>query len=141
MTESESEHIIKEVKAIIDKLTDYSERAQLESFLGFYDESPAFLHIAGDGIMRNYSAFKQVCSEYYNSLKAQKIITIREEFHVVDSNLVISGWTGNIIAEFKNGDIMKMNNYSITNLFKKIDDRWKIIHSHESSLPPEIIKK
>jgi ketosteroid isomerase-like protein len=34
-----------------------------------------------------------------------------------------------------------MNNYGITNVFKKTDGQWKIIHSHESSLPPVIIKK
>jgi len=36
---------------------------------------------------------------------------------------------------------MNMYNYSATNVFKKIDGKWKIIHSHESALPPEIIKK
>ena len=66
---------------------------------------------------------------------------IQEKFHVINTNLVILAWTGIIIAQFKNGDTMKMNNYSITSVFKKIDNKWKIIHSHESALPPEIIKK
>ena len=66
---------------------------------------------------------------------------IQEKIHVIDTNLVIIGWTGNIIAQFKSGDIMKMNNYSITSVFKKIDNKWKVFHSHESALPPEIIKK
>jgi hypothetical protein len=51
------------------------------------------------------------------------------------------GWTGNIVAQFKNGDVMTMNNYAITGVYKKSDAKWKIIHTHESSLPPEIIKK
>jgi hypothetical protein len=63
-----------------------------------------------------------------------------EKFHVVDTNLVILGWTGDIIAQFKSGDTMKMSNYSVTSVFKKIDSKWKVIHSHESALPPEIIK-
>ena len=36
---------------------------------------------------------------------------------------------------------MKMSNYSITSVFIKIDSKWKVIHSHESALRPEIIKK
>jgi len=68
-------------------------------------------------------------------------MTIQEKIHVIDTNLVVLGWTGNIVAQFKSGDIMKMNNYSITSVFKKIDNKWKVIHSHESALPPEIIKK
>ena len=139
MAEAESDHPVKEVKNLFDKLTEYSEGAQLDSFISFYDNSQTFLHISSDGKMRNYEEFKIICGEYYNSLKEQKIMTIHEKIHVIDMNVVVLGWTGNIVAHFKNGDTMKMNNYSITSLFKKIDNRWKKIHSHESALPPEII--
>jgi hypothetical protein len=141
MTEAESAHIVKDVKDIFDKMTEYSERAQLDLFLSCYDNSPTFLHFSSDGEMRNYEELKKICSEYYNSLKEQKIITIQKKIHVIDTNLVVLGWTGNIVAQFKRGDVMKMNNYSITSVFKKIDNEWKVIHTHESSLPPEIIKK
>jgi hypothetical protein len=141
MTESEADHIAKDVKSIFDKMTEYSEGAQSDSFLSCYDNSPTFLHLSSDGKMRNYEAFKNICTEYYAALMEQKVMTIREKINVIDTNLVVLGWTGNIIAQFRNGDTMKMNNYSITNVFKKIDDNWKVIHSHESSLPPEIIKK
>ena len=141
MTEAENQDIAKKVKNIFDKLTGYSEKAQLDLFFSCYDNSPNFLHISSDGRMRNYDELKKICTEYYSSLKEQKIVTIQEKIHDIDTNLVILGWTGNIVAEFRSGDIMTMNNYSITNVFKKIDNKWKIIHSHESSLPPEIIKK
>lgn len=140
MTANESDNIIKEVRTASDELTKYSEEAQLNSFLSYYDNSPAFLHVSSDGKMRNYEEFKNVCGDYYTSLKQQKVLTIKEKFNVIDTSLVIAGWTGNITAEFKNGDTMIMNNYSITNVFKIIEGKWKIIHSHESSLPPEINK-
>jgi len=140
MTEAETHDIEKGVKDIFDKMTEYSEGAQSDLFLSYYDNSPTFLHFSGDGKMRNYEEFKKVCTEYYNSLKEQKIITIQEKINVIETNLVVLGWTGNIIAQFKSGDTMKMNDYSITSLFKKIDNKWKVIHSHGSSLPPEIIK-
>jgi ketosteroid isomerase-like protein len=141
MTETETHDITKDVKGIFDKITEYSERGQSDLFLSYYDNSPTFLHFSGDDKMRNYDEFKKTCAEYYGALKEQKIITIQEKIHVIDTNLVVLGWTGNIVAQFKAGDIMKMNNYSITSVFKKIDNKWKIIHSHESSLPPEIIKR
>jgi hypothetical protein len=137
MTEAGSDPIVKEVKDVFDKMTGHSEKAQPDLFLSCYDNSPTFLHISSDGKMRNYEEFKKICSEYYNSLKEQKITGIRGKFHVIGTGLVVLGWTGNIVARFRSGDIMKMNNYSITSVFKKIDDKWKIIHSHESSLPPE----
>ena len=140
MTANESDYIIKEVKSVFAEIAKYSEKAQLDSFLSCYDNSPAFLHFSGDGKMRNYEEFKKIYAGYYTTLKQQKLSTITEKFNVIDTNLVIAGWTGNIVAQFKNGDIMIMNNYSVTNVFKKIDGKWKIIHSHESSLPPEIKK-
>lgn len=138
---TESEIIVKEIKAIHKKIAGYSEKAQLDSFLSYYDNSPDFLHFSSDGVMRNYEEFKKVCTEYYNALAEQTITTIREKPLVIAANLVVLGWTGDIIARFKNGDVMKMNSYSITNVFKKMGNKWKIIHSHESSVPPEIIKK
>ena len=141
MTKVESDLIATDLKIAADKITQYSEEAQLDSFLSCYNNSSNFLHISSDGKMRNYEQFKKICTDYYSILKNQKILPIKEQFNVLDTNLVISGWTGNIIAQFKNGDAMIMNNYSITNVFKKIDDKWQVIHSHESALPPEIIKK
>jgi len=140
MTETQIQDIVKDIKRVFDKMAEYSERAQSEIFLSYYDNSPTFLHFSGDGKMRNYDEFKKTCTEYYDALKKQKITTIQEKIHVLDKNLVVIGWTGNIVAEFKGGDIMKMNNYSITNVFKKVHNRWMVIHSHESSSPPEIIK-
>jgi ketosteroid isomerase-like protein len=140
MTEARSDQIIKEVQNIVNEMAKYSEEAQSDQFLSFYDNSPTFLHVSGDGKMRNYEEFKKICSEYYISIDQQKLSTIAEKFNVVDTNLVIVGWTGNIIAHFKNGDTMIMNDYSVTNVFKRKDGSWRIAHSHESSLPPEIIK-
>lgn len=141
MTEAETHDIVKEVKDVFDKMTQYSERAEGDLFLNYYDNSPTFLHVSSDGRIRNYEEFKRICIEYYNKLKQQSISTITKKFNVLDPNLVIFGWTGNIIARFNNGDTMKMNDYSITNVFKKIGGKWKIIHSHESALPSESVKK
>ncbi|TMI96697.1 MAG: hypothetical protein E6H06_03390 [Bacteroidetes bacterium] len=141
MTPAESDYIVREVKTVFDKMARYSEEAQLDDFLSYYDNSQSFLHCSADGKMRNYEDLKKICTEYYSSLKQQNLSTTTEKFNVVDANIVIVGWTGNIIAQFKNGDTMNMYNYSVTNVFKKIDGKWKIIHSHESALPPEIIKK
>ena len=125
---------------MFEALTHYTETAQLDSFLQCYAENPEFIAISADGNMRNFQDFKKICKDYYDSLKEQKVTTTREIFHVLEDNLVILGWTGNINAFFKNGDVMKMEHYSITFLFKKLNGKWKVIHSHESALPPDIIK-
>ena len=141
VSEKNNSQIINEVKVNQEKLTEYSEKAQLDSFLSFYENSKLFTHISMDGKMRNYDEYKNICNEYYNALEHQNILTTIEKFRVIDNNLVILSWTGDITAWFKNGDTMKMKDYSITSLFERKDNKWKIIHSHESALPPQIIKK
>ena len=141
MQDVDTNRVTKEVKSALDSLTRHSEDAQLDLFLSGYDSSPSFLHFSSDGKMRNYEELKEICTGYYKALKEQKLSTLKEEINVLDENLAIVGWTGNITAQLINGDSIVMNNYSITNVFKKIDGKWKIIHSHESALPPVIIKK
>jgi ketosteroid isomerase-like protein len=141
MTDTEIKRTISEVKAAYNSLIEHSRKAQLDSFLSFYDNSSDFLSIGADGRMSNYAEFKKACSEYYTSLREQNITTTRQEFQVVDIDHVIVGWTGDIIASLKNGDTIKMTNYSITSVFKKNNEQWKVVHDHESALPPEVIKK
>jgi len=140
MTVSDKKQIIKEVKKVSDTITRFCEKAQADSLLQCYADTDDFLAFSGDGKMRKYSEYKNLCTAYYNSVTGQEISTIHEVFHVIDPNLVILGWTGNINAFLKNGDVMRLKDYSVTFIFKKIGNQWKVIHSHESSLPPEIEK-
>jgi hypothetical protein len=140
MNQDKKDQILSEVRSMLDKLTHFSETAQTDSFLSYYENYPDFIQIAGDGKMRDYSEFKKICTDYYERLKEQKVSVVDKKTQVLDTNLVVSAWTVNILAHFKNGDVMRMDNYSITYLIKKIGEQWKIIHTHESSLPPELIK-
>jgi ketosteroid isomerase-like protein len=141
MTPVESDEIIRAVKEAYSIISSYSQTAQVDSFLSYYANTPGFVMIGSDGVMRNYEEFKKICTEYYKALQVQQVRTTKENFQVIDSNLVLLAWTGDIMATMKNGDVMKMPNYSITSVFRKIDGKWKVIHDHESSIPPEIIKK
>jgi ketosteroid isomerase-like protein len=134
------DQILDEIRLLAKDMTHYSETAQSDAFLQCYAETPDFLAISADGIIRNYRDFKEICKTYYSSLKEQKLSTTDELIRVFDDFIAVLCWSGNIDAYFKNGDVMKMQHYTATYLFKKIGDKWKIIHSHESTLPPELIK-
>jgi len=137
---SDSGTIINEVKKVADAITRYSSLAQPDFLLDCYSNLDGFRAFSGDGNVRNYEAFKKICTDYYNSVGKQEVTTIQQTFNVIDENLVIVSWVGNIDAFYKNGDLMKLSNYGVTFVFRKFNNEWKVIHSHESSLPPEIIK-
>ena len=141
MNETEIERTISAVKECYGRMTECSSKAELANFLSYYDNSPYFMSLTADGKMNNYEEFESGCAEYYNALKEQKLTTIKERFQVLDEKLVIVGWTGHIVATFKKGDSLIMNNYTITSVFKKINEQWKVIHDHESAPPPQLVKK
>jgi hypothetical protein len=140
MVQDQEHQIITEVANVAGKWKETSQAAALDVFLSCYDNAAGFVYISSDGKTRNYADFSNICTGYYQALRDQRADTHEETFHVLAQDLVIHCWTGNILAQFKNGSMMKMNNYTVTNVFKKLGDTWKIIYSHESALPPEMIK-
>lgn len=137
---TDENQILDEVKLFARNLTHYSETAQLDIFLACYADTPDFIAISSDAVIRNHSDLKKICEDYYGTLQEQKLTTVFAKFHILNEITVLHCWSGNIDAYFKNGDTWKMQKYTVTYIFKKISGVWKIIYSHESSLPPEIIK-
>jgi predicted PilT family ATPase len=136
----DTNRVLNELRPIVEEFIHYSETAQVDLFVRGYAETPDFLAVSADGIIRNYAELKKICKDYYESLREQKITTTHQIFHVLDEITVLLCWSGDIDAFFKNGDVMKMRNYTVTSLYKKMSGEWKVIHSHESSLPPQLIK-
>src|ERR1700688_1265096 len=94
------DRILNEVRLFAKNLTHYSETAQLDLFLACYANTPDFLAISGDGVIRNHNDFKKICKDYYGTLKEQKLTTIHEKFHILDESTVLFCWSGNIDAFF-----------------------------------------
>jgi ketosteroid isomerase-like protein len=122
-------------------MTEHSKKAQVDSFLSYFADSPYFLSISADGKMSELDEFRKLCGGYYSRLKEQSVVTLQEKVQVLDKSTVILAWTGSITAYFKNGDIIEMANYTITSVFRKFGGEWKVIHDHESALPPVIIRE
>ena len=132
--------VINELRPVVNNLIRYTETAEMDLFLQCYADIPQFIAISGDGIVRNYSGPKAICTDYYRSVNKQVLTATRELFNVPGDTTVVVCWPGNIDASFKNGDAWKMRNYTVTLLYKKLDGEWKAIHSHESALPPGRVK-
>lgn len=141
MVEFDSKEIIRQVRKVYDKITYYSEKAEVDNLLKLYKDDKNFVSFGSEGIKRTYKEFRDVCNDYYATLKKQKIETIDEKFNVLSENIVITSWHGNIHAYLKSGAVLDMLNCGVTNVFIKEAGEWKIIHSHESSLLPKFMKK
>jgi ketosteroid isomerase-like protein len=141
MIDSTHDKIVDEIKIAYDRLTGHSAQADVGQFLRYYQDCPEFTHVSGEGRMSSHAEFERLCSAYYNALERQSIDTLQQRIDVLDAHIAVVAWTGNIRAALKNGDVILMTNYSVTSVFRKIDNAWKIIHAHESCPPPCVVKK
>ena len=141
MEEFDEIKIAREVRKIYDLMTNLSEKADVDSLLKLYNDNPKFVAFGSDGIKRNFEEFRIVCNDYYKTLKKQKFETIDEDFFVLSNDIVISSWYGDIHASFQSGASIDMVKCGVTNVFKKIEGEWRVIHCHESALLPKYLKK
>src|ERR1700680_132264 len=79
----DKDRILNEVRPLAKNLIHYSETAQADSFLVCYAETPDFVAVSADGIIRNYKDFKKICKDYYERLREQKVTTTHEIFNVL----------------------------------------------------------
>ena len=59
-------------KKISDAVTQYSEKAQLDSFFQWYSDSRDFLAFSVYGKIRNFNEFEKGCAEYCKSNNLRK---------------------------------------------------------------------
>jgi hypothetical protein len=64
-----------------------------------------------------------------------KLTAIREDFIVINKDLVISTWAGKDENFMKSGDKLIFNPIDYTLVFKNFGGQWKVIYSHASGNP------
>jgi len=138
LTDIEKDSIINEVKKDFYTMVEACNSADLNSALQLYLDSPEFLGIASDGSIVDYPQFRKANEEYFGAIASQKFVTTKESFKFLDDNLILSAWQGTNEAVLKSGEKMTFSSFGVTSLFKKIDDKWKVVYFHESGLPPTV---
>ena len=140
MTAQEQEVAKKEIRAIVDQILQNANKMDAEALLQSYSNSPDFLLLNTDGTMVDFQGAKNGTIEIMKGLSSLKYTTIKDEFRFLPDNLVICAWLGKCEMTLKTGENMKNDIFGVTLVFSKIDNQWKVIYSHESSLPPVQVK-
>jgi uncharacterized protein (TIGR02246 family) len=136
MTPQEQDAVKKEITQVIDQQIQAASKLDADALMQSYWNSPDFILLSSNGSMADYQQMKNGTAEMYKSLSALKFTTIKDEFRFLPGNVVICSWLGKCEATFKTDDRATFDSYAITFVFQKLDNQWKIIHSHESASPP-----
>jgi ketosteroid isomerase-like protein len=135
MTEQEKQTITKGVKEAVDVIVKNSEQGNLEASLAPYWNSPDFIAFNSDGTMWDFDAFRKADVEYFAMMTSQKITTLQDAVRILSRDVVIYAWRLRFDMTLKYGRMMSMGPAGLTLVFKRMNNEWKVVYSHESSLP------
>jgi uncharacterized protein (TIGR02246 family) len=139
MTPQGQESAKKEIREVIDRLLQAADALDAEALLSSYWNSPDFILLTTQGSMVDYQGAKAGFAGMYQVLTALKFTTFKDEFRFISENTVLCAWTGKCDATYKTGERATIETYAFTFVFKKLDDQWKVVYSHESASPPVLV--
>ena len=136
MTSQEQDVAKKEISEVLNQQLQTASKLDAEALLQSYSNSPDFILLTTSGLMVDYQGTKNGTAEMYKSLTALKFTTTKNEFRFLPGSIVICAWLGKCDFTFKTEEHATIDSYAITFVFRKLDNHWKIIYSHESASPP-----
>jgi len=134
LTQQQKDQIKSEVKAVGDSIMAKIERLDA-GWLDYYSDSPVPGMVNADGSRWDYQTTKKAVTDFYNSVTAYKWTTTRQDFIVLNKDLVLCAWDGKDETILKSGDKITYDPHAYTCVFKKIAGQWKVIYQHDSGIP------
>ena len=134
LTQQQKDQIKNEVKAIGDSIIAKIEKLDIGWF-DYYLDSPDWGMANADGSRWDYKTTKKVQPDLFNSIISWKWTTTHQDFIFLCKDIVLCAWDGKDETILKTGDKITYDPHTYTLIFKKVAGQWKVIYSHDSSIP------
>jgi len=134
-TKDKKEIAKKEISIVIDGIIENALKVNVQSAIKPYLNSPDFTIVNPDGTTDKYEDFKNKAIESFSQLKEYSQTTINQEYRFLNKDIVLYTWIGKAKMELKTGENMVFNSYVGTMLFKKLNNKWRIVYAQETASP------
>ena len=139
VTQQQKDQIKSEVKVVVDNLMARFQQMDWTGALQqFYANTPDWVMFNADGSQWDYQttvkAMANLTDINNQPVAAWKWTTTRQDFMVVNKDVVICAWVGKDESTMKSGDIVVYDPHVFTMVFKKIAGQWKVVWSHDSGI-------
>ena len=135
--EIDTKKIQTEVEAVIAQIYDaaaHVDSAKLYEVFSFAD--PDFTYMEVTGVFYDEAAYKKMVREFYGPLKSEILTKGTEKFTFLNENNVLWSYSGAVTANYKEGKQEVYDPFGMTMLFRKTDDKWKVVFLQESTQAP-----
>ena len=138
--EADETAVRQDVDQAMKDFTAAVERLDLAGALKFRADVPEFSYADTDGKLYDYAAAKNIMTETFAGCATLKTFKQRQEISMLGPDAALVDWNGAIEFTQKDGTVLRVDPYTIAFLFKRLNGSWKIVHQHESALPPQPVK-
>ena len=128
-----------EVQAVIGQIFEAAaqvDTVKLYEVFSFGD--PDFRYMEVTGVFYDVAAYKQMVRDFYGPLKSEILNKGTEKFTFLDNNNVLWSYSGGLTATFNDGKQEVYDPFGMTMLFRKSNDKWKVVFLQESTQVPVV---
>ena len=133
LTENEKEIIKSELQSIMNQIIQNSEIGNMGESIKPYLDSPEFMSIS-NGQISDYKNFMIENKYYFEVLKSQKFSKSEMIYTFINNENVIITWGCSAFVQMKDEQEIKIDPYTVTFIFKKVNELWKVIYAHGSGI-------
>jgi hypothetical protein len=133
VSDAQKEKIIGQAKEVVNTFIKGCEEANSNMILETYFDSPDFVYTY-NGNSYGYKQVVDAMKPVFSTLINQKCTIIKEKYAVLDNSTVLYTNNSKWLMNFKDGHSVLQNPWIVQLLFKKSDNKWKVISGNESGV-------
>jgi hypothetical protein len=137
VSDAQKEKIKGEVKEVVNTIFKGAEEANTDIIIGAYIDSPDFV-FTYNGNSLTYKQCADMAKSAFETLKNQKITIVDEKYTVLDNSTVMVTVNNKCLMNYKDGHSVLQDPWISQMLFKKIDNKWKVISGAESGIEQSV---
>ncbi len=126
-----------ELNSAINRLISGCEKLDMALAFEIFSDSSEFLMMGTDGSLCDYQTYLKNNIDYLSGCESFKLITFDRKIRIINSEVAIFSWAYGVEAKLRTGDIDIIDNAGASFVFRKIENTWKVVYYHESSVPPK----
>ena len=124
------------IKPVIQQLVDGVAKVDSNKVFSLMALGEGFIYVDPHGVVFNAKEYKQVAADFWKDVKEELIAAGEDRYLHVDKDNVLWTHTSAMVVNFKDGNSLKIEPFSVTMLFRKREGQWKIYFIQESGLLP-----
>ena len=134
LSEEQKKQIKSEIQPVIEQIHDAAAKedtTKLYEAFSFTDND--FTYVETSGAFFDKTAYKNMVYQFYAPLTSEIIAKGTEKYTYLSSDNVLWSYSGALIATYKTGQEVRYEPFGMTILFRKVDDKWKVVFLQEST--------